>query len=140
MSICAFETSVRLKEAGLPQPQPKVWQLVWAYEDLCVVSMVFQDGKIELIRPMMRDIEFTQDQFNRLATFAPSLEDITALLPEGDWHLEMWGGRHSCRLDTWQNLIRTQADNFTEAAALLWLELNKNAPPSDFSKGSASVV
>jgi len=133
MTHCTYQTAIALKEAGMSQPTPKAWQLVWAYEDLCVVSMVYQDGEIDLIRPMMRDIRFTQDQFIRLATLAPDLEYIAALLPPG-FILEMWDGRHSCKIETDETTIRTMADSFTEAAALVYLSLKQNAPTSDFSK------
>ena len=131
MSHVSYQTAIALKEAGMSQPTPKAWQLVWAYEDLCVVSMVYQDGEIDLIRPMMRDIRFTQDQFIRLATLAPDLEYITTHLPPG-FILEMWDGRHSCKIETDETTIRTQADNFAEAAALVYLSLKQNAPGQTF--------
>jgi len=74
-------------------------------------------------------------------TFCPSLEYITAFLPPG-FILEMWDGRHSCKIDDWQNLIRTQADSFSEAAALVWLELNKKQTPvpNIIGAGATSAV
>lgn len=133
MSVVTNQTALALKEAGMPQPTPNVWQLVYAYEDLCAVSMVYQDGDIELIRPMMRDIRFTQDQFIRLATFAPTLEYIVPLLPIPElFHFEIWNNAPSCRFRNDENPRRTFGETFAEAAAKMYLELKQNAPGQTF--------
>lgn len=75
----SLETARQLEEAGFVPPEVvEKWQLYWALEDLCLVGFTYQDGDIELIRPVMRDIEYTEDQFKRLATFAPTATDILA--------------------------------------------------------------
>ena len=73
--------------------------------------------------------------------FCPSTEDIAAMLPPG-FILEMWDGRHSCKIDNEDYIIRTQADSFSEAAALVWLELNKKQTPTPniIGAGATSAV
>jgi hypothetical protein len=55
-------------------------------------------------------------------TFAPTLDDITPLLPEG-FALEIWDGKPSCTNRDDENPIRTTGETFAEAAAMMWLEV-----------------
>ena len=121
MNHVKFETATRLKEAGFPQPEPQAWQPYWAYGDLCIISMVYADGDVDLIRPVMREIGFTKDQFIRLATFAPTIEDIMPRLPKY-CILQYWAGQPSCSFQDDEHPMRTVGESFTEAAANMWLD------------------
>ena len=70
----------------------------------------------------------SKEQLSIVGVFAPDLDDIAQHLPEY-YRLEMWDGRYSCKVETEYAIIRTCADSFAEAAALLYLELNKKAAP-----------
>ena len=127
MSATSYETSLRLKRAGMPQPTPLPGQMWYGKSkagfdgvsgSLCVL-IGSETGNLEF-----KPVDGRANDNNRFFVFAPTTDYITAHLPEG-WHLEMWDGRHSCKFDNGETVIRTQADSFSEAAALLWLELNK---------------
>lgn len=129
MNHVKFETATRLKEAGFPQPEPEARQS-WYYPVLSMGALLLvwvgarksESEGISLFNESECDY-YSLDQITQFGVFAPDLEDITAILPSG-FTLEMWDGRHSCKIDTDQNLIRTQAGNFAEAAALAWIALN----------------
>jgi hypothetical protein len=55
-------------------------------------------------------------------TFAPTIDDITPLLPAG-FALEIWDGKPSCTNRDDENPLRTTGDTFAEAAAMMWLEV-----------------
>ena len=114
MSHVTFETAARLKEAGFPQPKPSFGQFWWFAHPETMWTRIVIVGTA--------DFSLVEDKM-RHCSISPALEDITALLPSV-FTLEMREGRHSCNIDTWQNLVQTQADNFAEAAALAWLALN----------------
>ena len=121
MSYVTFETALRLKEAGFPQQEPTFGQIRYeSGEKIVIISSPDKDGGFAQVYP---DCHTIFDEWSQGSIFAPDVEDITALLPSV-FTLEMREGRHSCEIDTWQNLIQTQADNFAEAAALAWLALN----------------
>ena len=126
MSNVTFETATRLKDAGFPQPKPEPGQ-TWFYPiDGCMTIVeTGQWHSLKLIRVFNESGcgEYETGQIIEHGAFAPDVEDITALLPSV-FTLEMREGRHSCKIDTWQNLVQTQADNFAEAAALAWIALN----------------
>ena len=130
MSNTTYATSCALKHLGFPQPKPEAGQLWY--------KKIFEGGTAQHIahcillsfggQIVMQAITPRWDYpgnsgFDKNAVFCPPLDYITQLLPEG-FILEMWGGRHNCKIDTWQDLIQTQADSFAEAAALAWLALN----------------
>lgn len=131
MNHIKFETATRLKEAGFPQPEPKAGQFwyIKVYEGgtagHCALCICVLDSRRNLnlvnFNPVQDAPTYLPLYNDRV--FTPALEDITALLPSV-FTLEMRDGRHSCKIDTDQNLIQTQADNFAEAAALAWLSLN----------------
>jgi hypothetical protein len=73
-----------------------------------------------------------KEQLSIIGVFAPSLEYITAHFPPGEWSLDIWDGRHSCKFENEETILRTQADNFAEAAALVYLSLKQNAPGQTF--------
>ena len=111
MSNVTQQTAWRLKQAGMPQPEPAENQ-VW-YFDTGVQSEQYNDFPIIAVK--------------KILAFAPDLDFITPYLPEG-FILQMWDGRHSCKVETEDTTIRTQADSFAEAAALVYLELQKTRP------------
>lgn len=128
MRHCAHATSLRLKAAGLPQPDPKPGQMWYGKRtagfeaepgSLCILIGT-ETGNLEFV-----SVDGTNNECNRFFVFAPSLEDITANFPPGEWSLDMWDGRHSCKFDNGETTIRTQADNFSEAAALVYLAQNE---------------
>lgn len=131
MSNTTYQTSLLLKEAGLPQPEPAPGQLWY--------KTIFEGGTAQHIAPcilldfggqiVMQAIMPRWDYpgnsgFDKNAVFAPDLDYITQFLPEG-FMLDIWDGRHSCKVETDETTIRIQADSFAEAAALAYLELNK---------------
>lgn len=131
MSHVTFETATRLREARFPQPEPKAGQFWYIniYEGgtaehraLCICVLDSRRNLNLVNFNPVQDAPTYLPLYND-RVFTPSLEDITDLLPSG-FVLEMWDGRHSCKIDTDQNLIQTKADNFAEAAAMAWLSLN----------------
>jgi len=124
MTHLPHATCLRLKELGFPQPQPASGQF-WYGPKGGLLWLVLTD-KHGPIFTQLGTTDHVNEYFDAMVgfVFCPSLEDITAQLPHG-FILEMWDGRHSCKIDDWQNLIRTQADGFSEAAALVWLALNE---------------
>jgi len=141
MSHLSHATCLRLKELGFPQPRPASGQIWYdTYQNLCVLHNYIQGSDIFEVFIFGTTSVYDTTSFNGW-TFCPSLEYITAFLPPG-FILEMWDGRHSCKIDDWQNLIRTQADSFSEAAALVWLELNKKQTPvpNIIGAGATSAV
>lgn len=99
------ELAHELKSAGFPQPDPAYGQ-VWYGGDI----------------PFFIEGEFRHN-FKEMA-FAPSLDDISSLLPEG-FALEMWGGRPSCANRDEESPLRTFGLTFAEAAANMYLETKK---------------
>lgn len=94
-----------LKAAGFPQPDPAYGQ-VWYGGDI----------------PFFIEGEFRHN-FKEMA-FAPSLDDISRLLPEG-FALEIWEGRPSCANRDGGFPLRTFGWTFAEAAANMYLEAKK---------------
>ena len=95
------ELAYELKIAGFPQPE-------------MLIGQIWYDGSLPFI---------IQDYFWHIfstKTFAPTLDDIAPLLPEG-FAIEMWGGKPSCTNRDEANPVLTFGDTFTEAAARMWL-------------------
>lgn len=142
MSTVSYQTALALKNTGLPQPMPATGQF-WYYPVNGKTTLVQVGGwhNPKLIRFFtehgLGEYEPFAILFNGI--FAPDLEYIAALLPPG-WLLEMWDGRHSCRFDNDETQIRTQADNFAHAAALLWLELNKTTSAPNIIEADAKQI
>lgn len=117
------QTATRLKQAGLPQPTPKPGQFWWTgFDGILYVNRTIEgiDGLFfcgELGEPIYRDW-FALNFF----VYSPDLDYIAKFLPSG-FILEMWNGRHSCKVETDDTEIRTQSDSFLEAAALAYLSL-----------------
>ena len=127
MSNANYQTSLRLKNAGFPQPQPEAGQMWWIVH---FVGFNAEYWKLVLL-------EYGKG-VSENAILAPDAEYIAALLPEG-CRLEIWEGRHSCKCETLETVIVTQADNFAEAAALAWLALNETETPTpDVSEAGES--
>lgn len=127
MSNVTQQTAWNLKRAGMPQPEPEFGQ-IWYAPNTAEYTPIRRSPSMAGDVVYMARFGGTQTGFGMgLETdfvFAPSLDYITAYLPEG-FILEMWDRRHSCKIETEDTIIRTQADSFAEAAALAYLELNK---------------
>ncbi len=138
MNVVSSQTELALKESGLPQPEPEPGQF-WhktifkggtaEHTALCVLLKFGSQIVMQAIQPTWNypgNSGFDED-----AVFAPDLDYITAHLPPG-FILEMWDGRHSCKIETEETTIRTMTDSFAEAAALVYLSLKQNAPGQTF--------
>ena len=141
MSNCSYETALRLKRAGLPQPKPKVGQVWYGVSRPEIPSLLTWENLINRFESITLDDGEPGEQIRvenvpLVAVFAPDLDYITAHLPEG-WHFDMWDGRHSCKFDNVETTIRTQADGFAEAAALVYISLNEKTPATDVSETGA---
>ena len=131
MSNVSYETAWKLKLGGHPQAEPAFGQIWYTGQ---------RDTKIVICGPIDFEGDYPHVPDHHTAiysgekedwAFAPDLDFITAYLPEG-FILEMWDGRHSCKIETEETTIRTMAENFAEAAALVFLELKQNAPGQTF--------
>lgn len=121
MSILSRQIYQQLKDAGFPQPKPSPGQIWW--------FGYFFGYKSEYWKLHILGEKIPNDA----SIFCPCVDDIVKFLPEG-FILQMWDGRHSCKIETEDTTIRTQGNSFAEAAALVYLELQKNAPNPDVSE------
>lgn len=125
MSNVTQQTATRLKQAGLPQPTPQTGQFWWtSFDGISYINKTIESrNKLqfcgEYVEQIYKDL-FAQEHF----IFAPSIDYITSFLPEG-FILQMWDGRHSCKVETEETTVRTQAESFVEAAALAYLSLHE---------------
>lgn len=128
MSNVTQQTAWLLKQAGMPQPDPAPGQSWYGKRNagfeaepgsICIL-IGSDTGNLQFV-----SIDGVKNDNNKFFVFDPSLDYIAQFLPEG-FILQMWDGRHSCKVETEDTTIRTQADSFAEAAALVYLELNKN--------------
>ena len=132
MSVVSYQTAIALKEAGLPQPTPQPGQWWWRGETCYMVCALNHDIEVILSAIGRYSMAYRSlGKWSNFSTFAPNLEYITAHLPPG-FILEMWDGRHSCKIETEETTIRTMTDSFAEAAALVYLSLKQNAPGQTF--------
>lgn len=84
-NIISFETAVKLKEAGFPQPVPQVGQvwygLIRGYSEInMIVSVKDKDIFIDI-----HGNHHLQEAFDKFGTYAPTVGDLLKELP--DWEL-----------------------------------------------------
>lgn len=126
MSNVSHQTAIALKNAGLPHPTPQPGMMFYLDNTLCMLCCT-RHGGVEMELQAVGSSEKYypgKEQLSIIGVFAPDLDYITAHLPPG-FILEMWDGRHSCKIETEETTIRTMADSFAEAAALVYLELKQ---------------
>ena len=114
------ELAKELKAAGFPQPEPSFGQSWYDKMGICMIGGQF-DHKLLRVFTDIGEGEFEPFFILGCLTFAPTLDDITPLLPQS-FALEMWDGRPSCTNRDEAQQIRTFGETFAEAAAMMWLE------------------
>jgi len=126
MSAVSHQTAIELKESGLPQPTPQLGMMFYLDNTLCMLCCIRHGGVGMELQAIGSSEKYYpgKEQLSIIGIFAPTLDYITAHLPPG-FILEMWDGRHSCKIETEETTIRTMADSFAEAAALVYLELKQ---------------
>lgn len=112
MNFVSYETAVRLKEAGFPQPEPRFFQAWYNPAGDSVYKIPF------IIEPAFRRL------IDEYSIFAPTADDILRNLPHPEdykasfdgvlWHIQHYTG------------YSTYHENFAEAAALMFLPENEN--------------
>lgn len=134
MNHISFQTAISLKEMGMPQPTPQPGIMFYLDNTLCMLCCIRHSGLEMELQAVGSSEKYYQgkEQLSIISTFAPSLEYITAHFPPGEWSLDIWDGRHSCKFENEETILRTMADSFTEAAALVYLSLKQNAPGQTF--------
>jgi len=127
--IVSFETAVKLKEAGFPQPEPKRGQIWWYPDDYNGdVYGVIITRNTQCPECVHFDGEFGSDTLSRQEfkdlAFAPTATDILvdlgynfslSVLSDGNWFCD----NQADESDAWQH------ENPAEACALAWLGKNK---------------
>lgn len=117
--IVTFETAVRLKEAGFPQPTPEAGQ--WWYNPNGILFVVYLAHETVELHEMGRR-NTSVGHYWEDWTFAPTATDILRETPEYFlWKYktkDMWG----LSLSVWYDYV--QKSNPAEAAAEAWLKLN----------------
>jgi len=136
--IVKKETAAALKSAGFPQPAPEEGQ--WWYDTYGNETLVS-----EIERPLDQDIielfipgsPYPYEATDLAGfTYAPTVNDIMALLPE-TCVLEKCGGGPSCKNNDEEFPVLEYGDTYVEAAAQVWLYLKKTAPALNFSEAGA---
>jgi len=121
MTVTA-KTAFALKAAGFPRPEVKEGQ--WWYDvnfyDTLISHRLERGDTFETFTPGSCST-YDESSFEGW-TFAPTIDDITPLLPAG-FALEIWDGKPSCTNRDDENPLRTTGDTFAEAAAMMWLEV-----------------
>jgi len=120
-----FETAVRLKAAGFPQPEPEFGQVYFDVDGDRLIGLeknfFFEKG---LDAPSL-----ISDNREMRLFFAPTDADILAELPE-NYGLFRRGEGFAVISLSHGEIDGTEAehDNLAEAAALAWLALNEKNP------------
>jgi len=128
--IVTFETAVRLKEAGFPQPQPGAGQW-WHNPDfgLFVVGIKwFADNReYRIFYPGTGKTVLKSEAMFLKCAFAPTATDILRELRDGS-NIGIMGKRFLCYSPDFEHGIDHPGtpinDNPAEAAAEAWLKLN----------------
>jgi len=129
--IVTFETAVRLKEAGFPQPQPGAGQW-WHNPDfgLFVVGIKwFADNReYRIFYPGTGKTVLKSEAMFLKCAFAPTATDILRELRDGS-NIGIMGKRFLCYSPDFEHGIDHPGtpinDNPAEAAAEAWLKLNE---------------
>lgn len=120
-----------LKAAGFPQPEPMAGQFWYKtifeggtqeYTTLCICLEYHNQIVMQAVVPRWDYPGNSGPDKN--ATFAPTVEDIAPHLPK-HFALEMWRNKPSCRDKPHVSQIITFGDNFAEAAAEMWLTIQR---------------
>jgi len=134
MNHVTFETAVRLKEAGFPQPEPEERQFWYSQQGITHVC--------RYIWRSTRGLMETPPRFAGIGThdpllgtmkwqekyFAPTATDI---LPHLENILFFWGGQKwVCEQDLPFDDSSFEHENPAEAAAQLYLKLYEKTPPT----------
>jgi hypothetical protein len=143
MSHCTHQTSLALKEAGLPKPYLSVgkgqcWYLPklgsfpgGEYPPYIINYVLGEKVFFSSIGGMVDEKKHVghmlpAHKFLANAVFAPSLEYIVPLLPIPQlFHFEIWNNTPSCRFRDDENPRRTFGETFAEAAAKMYMELKQ---------------
>ena len=129
--ITTFETAVRLKEAGFPQPQPGAGQW-WHNPDfgLFVVGIKwFADNReYRIFYPGTGKTVLKSEAMFLKCAFAPTATDILRELRDGS-NIGIMGKRFLCYSPDFEHGIDHPGtpinDNPAEAVAEAWLKLNE---------------
>ena len=129
--IVTFETAVRLKEAGFPQPQPGAGQW-WHNPDfgLFVVGIKwFADNReYRIFYPGTGKSVLKSEAMFLKCAFAPTATDILRELRDGS-NIGIMGKRFLCYSSDFEHGIDHPGtpinDNPAEAVAEAWLKLNE---------------
>jgi hypothetical protein len=124
--IVTFETAKRLKEAGFPQPEQRIWQ-VWynAFGHGCLIVWAEHSTKRFAVFNMAENVRIDLPSFD-LYTFAPTATDILEQEEMSNCslyrHFSKWCVKnqfHFMEFDLYEN------DNPAEAAAAAWLQIHE---------------
>lgn len=139
MDVSNFETAIKLKEAGFPQPAVKPGQFWWFVrfpdgsakkEVLCVVTEVYSGG---VKQPGFKFVPIDGGEFEgRIECYAPTATDILPKFKGPDetvdfilyWSDGLFSAAMAYWLNDWTGIIAEHA-NAAEALALAWLDLEK---------------
>lgn len=138
MTHCTRATAIELKAAGFPQPSPQPGQWWWSGENSYMVCALNHNIEVVLSAVGRYSMAYRRaSTFPKFGTFAPDLDYIAARLKPG-FMFEIRDGLPSCSNCDEAEPVRTQANTFAEAAALMWLAQNdfENEPPARFSRSS----
>lgn len=119
MNFVSYETAVRLKEAGFPQPKPMFYQLWYS-----------PNGESEIRLPYYISPLFGGASMIYNSVFAPTADDILHQLPDFALYYgkDDNGNMIFSVFDTLRRIpdqYPTHHGNPAEAAALAWFEFNE---------------
>lgn len=137
--MTTYETALRLKQAGFPQPKPEVHQFWYGLiaqwdELLCLVGRWGQPGQKTLFSDRYRN-EHTYESIKKWGTFAPSATDIMQVLGQDYvlWFDDSPKVMKWCCAKTSSTIHEASApilhENAAEAAAAAFLNLKSIVEP-----------
>lgn len=120
MNIVSFETAVKLKEAGFPQPEPEVGQM-WYDNGGNAYVIFYRRAYSVFAAPIDWGYGVTRKFDVKKCTFAPGPAEILLELPGHDLYFVDGGfevnfKNHSTFSDEWYN-----NGNAAEACAAAWM-------------------
>lgn len=133
-NVVTLETAKRLKQAGFPQPEPKVGQFWYdgMFQRLSIASHRMGKDQHLYLTPI-NAVDWSHyfeavvmlDDKNDWPIFAPTATDILREMPGAILVLENYGSQGKV-WEVWKNggLI-ADLENPAEAAAFAWLTLNE---------------
>lgn len=135
MSHCTHQTSLALKAAGLPQPDPKPGQFWYGKRtagfeaepgSLCVLIGT-DTGNLEFV-----PIDNQKNENNKFFVFAPTIDYLLPLIGNDaiiKFRKDETGQIFECNIqgdDGWERMLGYHETNPAEAAAMAWLKINES--------------